>query len=138
MISASSYFGSKIDNPEVTVDIMRNAFNLLKQVNLLLENAEVHDIYSPLNDPDTGTQISGAKGGAGDGGFRLSTSTTGSSRSAHRVAMAIDIYDPENILDNWLTDIKLEVYNLYREHPSSTLGWCHLQTRPASKRTFNP
>lgn len=90
--------------------------------------------------PNTGTSVSGSKGGAGDGGFRLSTSTTGSARSSHKEAKAVDIYDPKNELDDLITDALLTAYNLYREHPDDTPGWCHLTTRPPKSglRTFKP
>jgi len=105
-------------------------------------------------DPDTGTEISGTHGGDGDGGFRTPGSRTGSPTStppsAHRIidgkGAGVDQYDPRDKIDNWLDGFEdgqgensvLEKYGLYREHPSKTPGWCHLQTRPASKRTFMP
>jgi hypothetical protein len=54
--------------------------------------------------------------------------------------MAVDIYDPQNKLDDYLTDEILTKFDLYREAPESTLGWCHLGTRmPGSgHRTFKP
>jgi hypothetical protein len=102
----------------------------------------------PDIDPDTGNEISGSRGGNGDGGFRVPTSD-GAKNSAHKEARAVDDYDPKNDFDDWLTlfdkedgryNEKLEKNGLYREHPSTTPTWCHLTTRaPASgKRTFYP
>lgn len=98
--------------------------------------------------PNTGTEISGSKDGAGDGGFRLHNANTGSPNSSHKQAMAVDDYDPGNELDRWLDQFedgrggnsKLEQHGLYREHPDATPGWCHLTTRrPGSgRRTFVP
>jgi hypothetical protein len=56
--------------------------------------------------------------------------------SQHRHAHAVDIFDPENALDNWLTDDTLRAYGLYREHPDSTPGWCHLQDVPPRSGHF--
>jgi hypothetical protein len=104
----------------------------------------------PDIDPDTGTEISGKKGGQGDGGFRLPTSATSAGRkSSHAEARGIDDSDQDNGFDNWLTTFdrddgrhneKLEAYGLYREHPDATPTWTHLTTRaPGSgKRTVKP
>jgi hypothetical protein len=103
-------------------------------------------------DPDTGTEISGAKGGDGDGGFRTPGTRSGAENSPHRIAddkgAGVDKYDPRDKLDSWLDSFEdgqggnavLEKYGLWREDPSKTPGWCHLQTRPTAsgKRTFIP
>lgn len=142
-ITTLQYFSGKPHEPEQ--DAL--AQHLLESVNELLEEAERAGIMSPLC-PNTGTQISGSKGGAGDGGFRLPTATTGSALSSHKEARAVDVYDPGGHLDDWLDDFefgvggntKLAEYELYREAPSATPGWLHLTTRaPKSKRrTFQP
>lgn len=140
MISTASYFGDKIKSPDATEIRQENSFKLLFRVNTLLRDAESLGVYVAKRDPDTGSQISGTKNGAGDGGFRLSTSLTGSPKSSHREGKAVDVYDPGDLLDNWLTDKTLETYGLYREHPDSTPGWCHLQTNPpgSGNRTYRP
>jgi len=99
-------------------------------------------------DPDTGTEISGAHGGDGDGGFRTPGSRTGAANSSHREARAVDHFDPGDKLDTWLDTFedgkggnsKLEEHGLYRESPNATPGWSHLTTRPPSsgKRSFQP
>lgn len=99
-------------------------------------------------DLDTGTEVSGSRGGTGDGGFRLTTASTGRTLSSHKEARGVDDYDPDNAFDTWLDTFetgaghnsKLEEYGLYREHPDSTPGWCHLTTRPpgSGRRTFWP
>lgn len=139
MISLLDYFGVKMSNPEATLEMKNNATNLLRKVNELLKRAEQEGAYSAPIDPDTGTQISGSRGGAGDGGFRLSTSTTGAPRSQHKKAHAVDVYDPANILDGWITDGTLEEFGLFRETPGATNGWAHLQdVAPGSgRRTYS-
>lgn len=134
MISLEDYFGAKPHSPDQAV---------AAQAMLARVNACVSDAYSgyawPI-DPDTGTCISGSKGGAGDGGFRLPNSTTGAPHSAHKTAHAVDVFDPDGFLDNKLTDEILEQFDLYREAPGSTPSWCHLQSIPpgSGHRTFNP
>lgn len=136
MITKAQYFGSK----EHSIEQEANADWLLAQVNCLLHEAVEKGVYDYEIDPDTSTQISGSKGGQGDGGFRLPTSGTGASTSSHKEAKGVDVYDPDNKLDDWITDSILTKYNLYREHPDWTPTWCHLTTRaPKSKRrTFIP
>ena len=136
MITLQDYFGDK----PYTAEYNLNALTLLYRVNNLIA-AFVTDTRTLLqNNPATGNQISGNKNG--DGGFRLQTSTTGSSKSAHKQAKAVDIYDLGEYLDNWL-DAKPDAlikYDLYREASVSTPNWCHLGTRKplSGKRTFKP
>lgn len=150
MITIEQYFrrvpvGSKEHSDEQS----GNAEELLFRVNQLVAEAVLAGAFVWTTDPDTGCEISGVHGGAGDGGFRAPDSTTGATHSSHREAKAVDVYDPEGRLDNWLTSFehdgvggntKLEEYDLYREAPHSTPGWCHLTTRrPGSgRRTFAP
>ena len=90
--------------------------------------------------PNTGSSVSGSKGGAGDGGFRLQTATTGAATSSHKEARAVDVYDPKGELDDIITDALLMAYGLYREAPDATPGWSHLTTRApkSGRRTFVP
>lgn len=146
MITLEHYFGAKILNAECTELMKAHATELLGRVNALLDEARDAGVYKDWIDVDTGTNISGTKGGSGDGGFRLSTSTTGAKGSQHRKARAVDVYDPINALDGWIgfegwvDDIILTRHGLYREAPTSTDGWIHLQSvAPGSwRRTFNP
>lgn len=144
MITLTQYFAGKPHAPglEAVAD------ELLDKVNRLL--AEAHDAgeFGRPVCPNTGSEISGSKGGSGDGGFRLSTATTGAATSSHKEARAVDVYDPGGRLDEWLDQFehgvgdnsKLAEYGLYREAPSATPGWCHLSTRApkSGRRTFNP
>lgn len=142
MITVEQYFAK----PR-SADQEAAATDLLQRVNELLADAYTHGVYEFI-DPDTGSQISGTKGGSGDGGFRLPDSKTGPPGSSHRQAMAVDVYDPTDELDTWLDEFErdggqnsmLEKHGLYREHPSATNGWCHLSTRAprSGKRTFLP
>lgn len=135
MITIEQYFGKK----EAPVEHIANAVELLRHVNALLEEAEA-DGLRLHNDPDTGTKISGSKGGAGDGGYRLPDSTTGKPSSSHRSGEGIDIYDPGDRLDKWITRDVLIRHNLYREASPFTQGWSHLTTRrpKSGNRSFIP
>jgi len=139
MISITEYFSHKIDHPDATDERKENARILLERVNALIDDAGTYGIKI-LCDPDTKTQISGAKDGHGDGGFRLSTATTGKPGSAHKEGMGVDVYDAGDKLDEWITREILIKHNLYREAKQWTLGWCHLQSRPPRSlvRSFNP
>jgi len=136
MITLQDYFGDKA-HPK---DYDLNALTLLYRVNNLLFAFVTDSCEVSINNPKTKNQVSGEKGG--DGGFRLPTSTTGSSKSAHKTGQAVDIYDRGNHLDLWLdkNPDALIKYDLYREASEATPGWCHLGTRkpPSGKRTFKP
>jgi hypothetical protein len=136
MITLQDYFGDKSHPTECNL----NALTLLYRVNNLIAAFVTDTGEISVNNPATGNQISGSKGG--DGGFRLPTSLTGSSKSAHKLGMAVDIYDKGQHLDNWLDKYPdaLIKYDLYREDPSATINWCHLSTRKplSARRTFKP
>lgn len=139
MITEKQYFGQKPHTEEHEV----YASEMLHRVNEMLVFVD----YDFPVDPDTGTCISGSKGGSGDGGFRLPESTTGAKLSSHKEAKAVDVFDPENWLDNYLDQFDepdggnpiLERFGLYREASPHTPGWCHLTTRPpkSGRRSFN-
>jgi len=128
MISFEQYFGFKL--PLAPVEHRENAIDLLLKVNALLEYA-ASDPTCGWNwpvDPDTGCCISGTKGGGGNGGYRLENSKTGTAHSKHKQGRAVDVYDPGNRLDKYLTDEILERFQLWRERPEMTEKWCHLQS----------
>ncbi len=150
MITVEQYFHNPRTGQEKphTGEQTAAAFQLLERVNALLD-----EYHSDTENPEaicqpTGCEISGVAGGAGDGGFRAPDSTTGAPKSSHREARAVDVYDPGNRVDKWLdifegpngANEKLAQYELYREHPDATQGWCHLSTKaPGSgRRTFRP
>ena len=132
-----------IDKPH-TLEQRALADELLDRVNALLQAYDQWRLSQGLAPapicPHTGCYISGSPGGAGDGGFRLPSSSTGASTSSHKEARAVDVWDPSGDLDAWANDERLTQYALYREHPDATKGWCHLTTRaPGSgRRTFQP
>ena len=144
MITLNQYFGTK---PHAPIH-EQAALELLERVGKLTDEAIAEGAFQRAMDPDTGTEISGSRGGTGDGGYRMNTSITGKPGSAHKEGKGVDVYDPADRLDLWIHkfedgkggNTKLAQYDLYREHMDDTPGWCHLQTRsPASgRRTFKP
>lgn len=142
-ISEIDYFGKPHSEEQ-----RASATALLQRVDDLTEDAIVAGGFEQMVDPDTGCEISGSRNGDGDGGFRTPASQTGAQGSRHREAKAVDVYDPGDRLDTWLDQFEmpnggntmLEKHGLYREHPSATLGWCHLQSVPpaSGRRTFMP
>lgn len=75
----------------------------------------------------------------------VNSSTPGAAaRSKHMTGEAIDIYDPDGDLDEWLMTTRgqeiLKTLGLWHEHPSATKGWAHVQTVPprSGNRTFYP
>jgi hypothetical protein len=64
--------------------------------------------------------------------------------SLHMTGRAIDIYDPDGDLDEWLIteagQRTLAEIGLWMEHPAATKGWSHLQTVPprSGRRVFYP
>ena len=141
MILTSHYF----QKPH-SAEQEKAAADLLASVNAICLEAQTAGVFDFGNDPDTGCPISGSQGGDGDGGFRTPGTRTGASGSAHRKALAVDVWDPGHKLSDWVTDAKLEAYGLYREHPNWTKGsdpsknWAHFQSIPPASgaRSFQP
>lgn len=136
-ITIEDYFNNKSHHVDATAERIANAKRLLVQVNNLFSDAEANGIRLQ-NNPKTGTLISGNKDG--DGGFRLQSSTTGSEMSSHKEGLGVDVYDPANVLDDWITRNILIKHGLWREAVKWTVGWCHLTIRPpkSGNRSFIP
>lgn len=161
MITPEQYFQAKPHSPAQAAA----ALDLLERRNALREEFYAATGNEPALCPNTGTEVSGSKGGQGDGGFRLETATAGRSHSSHKIRYTqqpdgswtddpgsakagVDDYDPLDRFDLWLNifedgaggNSKLAEHDLYREHPDDTPGWCHLTTRRPSSghRTFLP
>jgi len=135
MISVSDVIGPWDRSKDLTADRRKSIAALVTPVNALLALASAAGVPLPVN-PVTKTQVSGTL----YGGFRPQSCPIGAPQSAHKVGMAVDIYDPSNALDAWITDDVLRECGLYREGGRWTPGWTHLTTRrPGSgNRTFQP
>ena len=135
MISIIDFFGKFLGHPDATNERIMDAEAMLEKVNALLLEAEANGVEIQTN-PHTHTCVSGET----YGGFRPQDCPLGAPHSSHKLGRAVDIYDPTNDLDRWITDARLEAHDLYRESPGSTPMWAHLSDKmPASgKRTFTP
>ncbi len=138
MITLSQYVGIWAGSKDWTPECTRNAVILLSRVNLLLRDYEQVTGNVIAINPKTKSEVSGEL----LGGFRPQSTPIGATKSAHKTGEAVDVYDITNHLDWWIdTNAQILVkYDLYRESPVATMGWCHLSTRaPKSKsRTFIP
>lgn len=136
MITFEQYFGPWIDHPDATPERKENARAMLVKVNGLLIYIQAQHGYAPPVNPVTGSQISGQT----YGGFRPQDCPQGAPGSSHKEGRAPDVYDPMDKLDSIIDDSLLEKFGLYREHPDSTPGWCHLTDRApkSGHRTFYP
>ena len=135
MIGILDYFGNFFDYPDATDEIKEDAREMLDKVNALLTDAESNGVDLRTN-PRTKTYVSGEQ----YGGFRPQDCPQGAAHSAHKLGRAVDIYDPADDLDRWITDARLTEFDLYREMPAATVGWCHLSDKPpgSGRRTFQP
>ena len=127
MITLEQYFRGK-PHP---IAHEANANYLLGALNLYLHECVALGHYDWEIDPDTDSCISGAKGGSGDGGYRLPDSKTGAPSSSHREAKGTDVCDTLRKLAAYcVTDAgkaHMKKRGLYMEDPRWTPVWCHFQ-----------
>lgn len=136
ILSLAAYVGPHAKSPDWNAARVDNAIALLLRVNALIAHLEtVMGIVFRVN-PGTGTCVSGKT----FGGFRPQDCPQGAPTSSHKDGAGVDLYDPDNKIDDALDDALLEKFHLYREHPSATARWCHLTTRAprSGRRTFLP
>lgn len=135
MISLKEYFGGF--EPRATDEHMQNAVKLLHGVETLMNMMRAVGVTFPYN-PVTRSLISGEK----YGGFRPSDCTIGAPNSAHKLGLAVDLYDPQNTIDEYLLGRQafLVEAGIYIEHPSATRGWSHWSIKPpkSGKHVFYP
>jgi hypothetical protein len=127
MITVTEYLTQHCEPENVPPDVSLNADILIPLVNALLADPECPS-------PDAGLRS----------GYRPLAYNRGvmnaAPNSKHMTGEAVDVNDTDGAIDRWLTDDILEHYQLYREAPSATLSWCHLQCSPpkSGHRTFMP
>ena len=141
MISLTDFMmGRRELHPQAySPDIEREALNTIKLVTQLLAEAQAAGVTLERN-PRTGSLVSS--------GWRppaVNASTPNAAvRSLHMTGRALDVYDPDGDLDEWLMSkagqAALTRIGLWLEHPAATKGWSHLQTvAPRSgNRVFYP
>lgn len=139
MITLKHYFKGREEQYKnlLTPELRRNADETVQRTNLLLNCAIDDRVFLEVS-PVTGNLVTS--------GWRPpevnASIPNAAPRSKHLTCQAIDIYDPEGLLDDWCMDNLrlLEQNKLWLEHPSATKGWCHLQSVPpkSGKRVFYP
>ena len=140
MFTIEQYAGKWLDSEDWTDQRYANAQKLQEACERLMELAEDAGVVFETN-PATGSIISGQT----LGGFRPQSCAQGAKLSAHKQALAVDLYDPSGEIDSWCVANSyrggaLEQCGIYLEHPSKTIGWSHWSVQaPRSKnRIFMP
>jgi hypothetical protein len=134
MISLQQYFGGRRETHplECSPGIEANAARTITIANdllLILEQFGVPVLANP------GGDFAGSKLNSGWRPPSLNACTPhASATSLHMTGEALDLHDPAGQIDAWLMNPQgqhtLERLGLWLEHPDSTPGWCHVQTRP--------
>lgn len=137
MISLAQYVGPHATSPDWTEEVIDNANDLLFSCGILELMARDDGVLFPDN-PATGSGVSGQT----FGGFRPQDCSIGAARSAHKLGMAVDRYDPDGLIDKWCFENqdKLAECNIYIEYPEATKGWSHWTIRApkSGHRVFYP
>lgn len=131
IITRSQVIGPHAGDPYVTLDIVRNIDALIIPVNEICLMAELDGVLLE-DDPDTGTAISGSRGGTGAGGLRTPAIVSAAPNSQHYFGNALDRVDALRALMRWCLTHSQELVKrgLYMEHPQWTSVWCHFQRVP--------
>ena len=141
MITLIDYFmGRREQYPAaISPEIERQAMLTVELASKLLTQARSYGVSLDLN-PKTGNLIAS--------GWRPpaynATVAGAAPNSKHMTGQAIDVYDPDGDLDDWLMtgegQAALMALGLWMEHPAATKGWAHLQTQPprSGRRVFYP
>ena len=120
-------------------DVRRNAALTVELANKLLILAKTAGVSLEAS-PRTGNIVSS--------GWRppeINAATpNAAAKSKHITGQAIDLYDADGDLDEWLLtpagQKAMADLGLWHEDPAATKGWAHLQTVPprSGRRTFYP
>ena len=112
---------------ELTMEVVKNAWETVRRVNKLAEIAGWKDLVvsSGWRPAAVNSTVKGA-----------------SPKSKHLLGQAIDLADPHGHIGRWCIDNQnaLEKVGLWLESPDATPTWCHLQiVAPLSgNRVFRP
>jgi hypothetical protein len=127
----------KVYANQLTPELRANALRTIESVNKLI-GLMANDGITLESSPLTLTPVS-----SGWRPVAINAATPGAAaRSLHITCQAIDLYDPEGVIDDWCMSHMQELADnkLYLEHPAATKGWCHLQIRAprSGNRVFYP
>lgn len=141
MITITDYFMGRREKFPTALSpaIEREAYRTVELANKLLAQAATFGVSVDLHPVNKSPVSSGWRPPA------VNSTTAGAAvNSKHMTGQAIDIYDPDGDLDDWLMSgegqAAMTALGLWHEHPSATKGWAHLQTIPprSGRRTFYP
>lgn len=141
MITIADYFMGRRELYPLALspDIERNALMTVELANRLLTQATTYGVTMDRHPINKSLVSSGWRPPA----INAATSNA-APNSKHMTGQALDIYDPDGDLDDWLMtgegQAALTAIGLWMEHPGATKGWCHIQTVPprSGRRTFYP
>lgn len=123
----------------LTPQIERNAATMVELANKLLVLAKTGGVSLDMHPTNKSVVSSGWRPPVVNAG-----TPNAAPNSKHMTGQAIDLYDPDGDLDDWLMSAQgqkvMTDLGLWHEHPSATKGWAHLQSLPprSGRRTFYP
>lgn len=134
MITLDDYFGQWKAQEDAH---LQNAIVLLNAANRMVVHLIGKGVTFPYN-PATRSLVSGTQ----YGGYRPKECQIGAPQSAHKLGMAIDIYDPLEAIDKAIMEDvgMLQQFGLYIEHPDATKTWSHwsIKAPKSGRRVFYP
>ena len=141
MISVADYFmGRREQYPGVcTPAIEREAAKTAQKASDLIAQARTYGVSIDMHPANKSPVSSGWRPPAVN-----ANTPNAAPNSKHMTGQAIDLYDPDGYLDEWLMtgegQAAMTALGLWHEHPSATKGWAHVQTIPprSGRRTFFP
>lgn len=137
MITLEQYAGMWLTHADFDKSRKRNAARLLDACAKLEAYAAADGVQFPINNK-TGSGVSGQH----YGGFRPQSCEQGAPSSAHKMALAVDRFDPDGKIDKWCINNlhRLVECGIYIEHPSATPTWSHWTIRApkSGNRVFYP
>jgi hypothetical protein len=127
----------KVYPDELTPEIRKNAETTVSLVNALLAVLETEGV------PLEAHPVSQSLVSSGWRPPQINRQVKNAAvRSKHMTGEAIDLYDPDGLIDEYLLarPEPLVALGLYQEHPSATKGWAHVQIVPpkSGRRIFYP
>lgn len=138
------YLAPWVNRPEFARDatplLHQRAIVLLSRVTEAMAEAEKFGVTYELNSKRGDCMTSGWRPSAYN-----STVPNAAPRSLHILGGAVDLYDPEGVIDTFFFGHEghgigreiLVKHNLWMEHPSATKGWAHFQDKaPRSNNRF--
>jgi len=139
MFTLIDYVGPWAESPDWNEEREDNANLLIAACTKLQALMESDGVHFPLHE-HTGTGLhprnrDSSISGETYGGFRPQDCPIGAPHSAHKEGLAVDRYDPGDLIDQFLLR-RVDLLNqcgIYIEAPSTTPGWSHWTIRsPAS------